>query len=212
MTQDDLSYAIDKPPFFAGLRWLGIQFKLIGWAGFWAKLALALVSLVIVLFAAATLNRAPVVIGQTVGVAPPSISVGIPFLIGGVVCLGISVYWSYFFTRLSHRLVVPTPKGQPTKAETARYIKLALITDLIGMLLMVFGAESIGGILLGKAFSQGIGFSFNIDPSRFIQPSDLLVILASIHGITGLFIGIASTLWLLQQTFRQRPPSVSEER
>jgi hypothetical protein len=185
---------------------LGLQFKFIGWGSFWIKLALAIVSLVIVLFASATLGNRTPAIGQTLPTGP-GVGVGIPFLIGGIVCLAISVYWSFFFTRLSHRLVVPTPKGQPSRAETTRYIKLTIITDLIGMALMVFGAESIGGILLGKAFSQGIGFSFNIDPSRFIQPSDLLVILASIHGITGLFIGLASSLWLLQQTVQQRPPT-----
>jgi hypothetical protein len=210
MTRDDLAYSdpdlLDEVPFFPGLRLLGLQFKLIGWASFWLKLALALVCIVIVLFASATLNNRPLIVGQTLPTGP-GVGVGIPFLIGGIVCLSISIYWSFLFTRLSQRLAVPTPKGQPSKAETIRIIKLTLITDLIGMGLMVLGGESIGGILLGKAFTQGIGFSFNLDPSRFIQPSDLLVILASIHGMAGLFIGLASSLWLLQQTVRQRPPA-----
>jgi Protein of unknown function (DUF3611) len=89
-------------------------------------------------------------------------------------------------------------------------IKLALITDLIGMLLMVVGGESIGGVLFGKALSQGVGSFINIDPSRFIQPSDLLVILSCIHGISGLFIGLSSSLWLLQQTYMQRPAAGAE--
>ena len=73
---------------------------------------------------------------------------------------------------------------------------------------MVIGGESIGGVLLGKALSQGVGSFINIDPSRFIQPSDLLVLLSCIHGLTGLFIGIATSLWLLQQTVMQRPAAV----
>jgi Protein of unknown function (DUF3611) len=195
----------DSLPFFPALRVLGYQFRLIGWLSFWLKLVLAIITLVIVVFASATASGRSPVTGQAVSAA--NINIGIPFLIGGVVCLIISVAWSFGYTRLGRRLVVPTPKMQPSKSETSRTIKLALITDLIGMLLMVVGGESIGGVLFGKALSQGVGSFINIDPSRFIQPSDLLVILSCIHGLTGLFIGIASSLWLLQQTVMQRPAS-----
>jgi hypothetical protein len=198
-------------PFFPTLRVLGYQFRLIGWGSLWLKLVLALVSLVIVVFASIT-NKRPTTIVMGQPVASPSVmgvGIGIPFLIGGVICLGISVYWSYRYTQLGHRFLVPTPKMQPSKAETTKLVKLALITDLIGMLLMVLGGESIGGVLFGKALSQGNG-SFIIDPSRFIQPSDLLTILACIHGITGLFAGLACSLWLLQRTVQQKPPGGSD--
>ncbi|MCG9892613.1 MAG: DUF3611 family protein [Thermosynechococcaceae cyanobacterium MS004] len=204
MTQPDYKTQLDAPPFYPALRGLGYQFRLIGWLSFWLKLVLAIVTLVIVLFATATANNRAAIPGQ-VSTPAVSIGIGIPFLIGGVVCLAISVFWSWNFTRLGRRFVVPTPKMQPSKTETSRTLKLALITDLIGMLLMVIGGESIGGVLFGKALSQGVGSFINIDPSRFIQPSDLLVILSCIHGITGLFIGISCSLWLLQQTFMQRP-------
>jgi hypothetical protein len=203
------SGSIESLPFLSGLRILGYQFKLIGWLSFWLKLVLAVVSIGIVLFASTSLGSRTVAPGQVVPTAGAGIGIGIPFLIGGVVCLFISVYWSFFYTRLSHRFVKPTPKGQPSKTETTRWVKAALITDLIGMLLMVIGAESIGGILFGKALSQGVGSFINIDPSRFIQPGDLLVILGSIHGIAGLFIGLSSSLWLLQQTVMQKPPAIA---
>jgi uncharacterized membrane protein len=204
------SKTVDSPPFFSGLRILGYQFKLIGWASFWIKLVLAIAATVIVLFATSTLAGRAVTPGQPVPTTGAGVGLGVPFLIGGVVCLAISVYWSFFYTRLSRRLVKPTPKGQPSKTETTNWIKAALITDLIGMLLMVIGAEAIGGILFSKALSQGVGSFINIDPSRFIQPGDLLVILGSIHGIAGLFVGLSSSLWLLQQTVMQKPPVVSD--
>ncbi len=196
----------DAPPFFPALRGLGYQFRLIGWISFWMKLALAVISLIIVIFASSTASSRSPVTGQVAAAA--NINIGIPFLIGGVVCLVISLVWSFIYTRLGRRLVIPTPRMQPSKSETSRTIKLALTTDLIGMLLMVIGGESIGGVLLGKALSQGVGSFINIDPSRFIQPSDLLVLLSCIHGLTGLFIGIATSLWLLQQTVMQRPAAV----
>ena len=201
--------SITSPPFLSGLRILGYQFKWIGWISFGLKLILAITALVIVLFASASLAGRPTVSGQPVPTAGVGIGLGMPFLIGGVVCLGVSAYWSFFFTRLSRRLIQPTPKGQPSKTETTRWIKAALITDLVGLLLMVIGAESIGGVLFGKALSQGVGSFINIDPSRFIQPGDLLVILGSIHGIAGLSIGLSSSLWLLQQTVMQKPPAIS---
>lgn len=204
------STSLESPPFFVGLRILGFQFKLIGWVSFWLKLVLAIAATVIVLFASATLSGRAVSPGQPAPTAGAGVGLGVPFLIGGVVCLAISVYWSFFYTRLSRRLVKPTPKGQPSKAETTNWIKAALITDLIGMLLMVIGAEAIGGILFSKALSQGVGSFINIDPSRFIQPGDLLVILGSIHGMAGLFVGLSSSLWLLQQTVMQKPPAISD--
>jgi hypothetical protein len=209
MTTASSGSSITSPPFLSGLRILGYQFKWIGWVSFWLKLFLAIASIVIVLFAALSLGGRPNVAGQPVPTAGVGIGLGMPFLIGGVVCLAISAYWSFFFTRLSRRLIQPTPKGQPSKTETTRWIKAALITDLIGLLLMVIGAESIGGILFGKALSQGGGGGFMIDPSRFIQPGDLLVILGSIHGIAGLSIGLSGSLWLLQQTVMQKPPTIS---
>jgi hypothetical protein len=205
-----MTTSLDSTPFFPALKLLGHQFRWIGWGSFWLKLVLALVSLVIVLFASVTGNRTSMVVGQTiVSSAGIGVGIGIPFLLGGVICLGISVYWSFRYTQLGQRFLVPTPKMQPSKTETTTQVKLALLTDLIGMLLMVVGGESIGGILLGKALSQGNG-AFIMDPSRFIQPSDLLTVLACIHGIAGLFAGLASSLWLLQRTVQQRPPGGAE--
>ncbi len=208
-----MTKSVDSPPFLPALRVLGYQFRLIGWGSFWLKLVLTLVTAGIVLFASIAMSGSPRPVPGAAGQvaqASPSVSIGIPFLIGGVICLAISVFWSFTFTRLGRRFLVPTAQMQPSKTETTRRIKLALMTDLIGMALMVIAGEAVGGVLFGKALSQGVGSFINIDPSRFVQPFDLLVVLSCIHGITGLFIGLVSALWLLQQTTQQKPPTSSE--
>jgi hypothetical protein len=212
---------IDAPPFISELRTLGSQFRLVGWVGLWLKLVLAAISLIIVLFAAVASSSPqqiqripnPNFPGQMIPVQAPSgpgVAVGLPLIIVGVICLVLSVYWSFTYTRISRRFLVPTPQMQPTKAETLRRLRFSIITDLVGLLFMVLGSEAIGGILFGKAISQGVGSFINLDPSRLVQPIDLLVILACFHTIAGLFVGLAGSLWLLQLAIMQRPVASSE--
>jgi hypothetical protein len=211
-------------PFIPQLRTLGSQFRLVGWVGLWLKLILAVISLIIVIFAAISSSSPqqirypnPAFPGQNIPFQQyqqfqtgPSVTVGLPLIIVGVVCLALSVYWSFSYTRMARRFLAPTPKMQPTRAETLGRLRFSIITDLIGLLFMVLGSEAIGGILLGKALSQGVGSFINFDPSRLVQPIDLLVILACFHTFAGLFVGLAGSLWLLQLAIMQRPGGSSE--
>jgi hypothetical protein len=208
-------------PFIPQLRTLGSQFRLVGWIGLWLKLVLAVISLIIVFFAAVSSSSPqqirypnPVYPGQNIPLQQlptgSSTAVGLPLIVVGVACLAVSVYWSFNYTRVARRFLVPTPKMQPTKAETLGQLRFAIITDLLGLLFMVLGSEAIGGILFGKVITQGVGSFINFDPSRLVQPIDLLVILACFHTIAGLFIGLAGSLWLLQLAIMQRPGGSSE--
>jgi hypothetical protein len=191
----------------AGFRSLGISFRLVGWASFWIKLILAIISGVTILFAFPFAffrqNLTPNVANVPGQVSPSSPSGGLGLLIIaiGIVFLSVSVFWSFRFTRFSRRFLVPgaTP---PTKAETLRMVKLALLTDVIGMLMAVVGGEWIVGVIIGKAISQGVVFA---GLTRIVEPIELLVVQACINTMAGQFAGIASSLWLLQRTTQIRP-------
>jgi hypothetical protein len=69
--------------------------------------------------------------------------------------------------------------------------------------LALLGAEAIVGLLLGKAVNQGPTGFFNIDPTKFIQWIDILVVQASINVILAQFGAISTSLWLLNKMSKQ---------
>lgn len=193
----------------AGFRSLGISFRLVGWASFWLKLVMGIVSGGIVLFAApfAFFNQnVPAGVPGQPSTSSPSGGLGLLIITFGIICLGISVFWSYRFTRFSRRFLTPAA-GQPSKSETLRLVKMALLTDIIGMLIAVIGGQWIVGVIIGKAISQGIVFAGGASLIRVVEPIELFVIQACINTMSGLFAGIAASLWLLQRTNQIRPQS-----
>ncbi|PZD72464.1 hypothetical protein C1752_03718 [Acaryochloris thomasi RCC1774] len=192
----------------AGFRGLGISFRLVGWASFWIKLVLAIISGVTILFAFPfaffrqnLTPNVPNVPGSQVAASSPSGGLGLLIIAIGIVFLSVSVFWSFRFTRFSRRFLIPGA-NPPTKAETLRMVKLALVTDVFGMLMAVIGGEWIVGVIIGKAISQGVVFA---GLTRIVEPIELLVVQACINTMAGQFAGIASSLWLLQRTTQIRP-------
>ncbi len=193
----------------ANFRSLGISFRLVGWASFWIKLVLAIVSAGTVLFAApfAFFNQnLPAGVPGQPSTSSPSGGLGLLIITIGILFLGASVFWSFRYTRFSRRFLVPTANAKPSKADTLRLVKLALLTDVIGMLIAVIGGEWIVGVIIGKAISQGIVFAGGASLIRVVEPIELFVIQACINTVAGQFAGIASSLWLLQRTTQVRPP------
>ena len=203
-----MSRMLDGGNVSAGFRSLGISFRLVGWASFWIKLVMGIVSGGIVIFAApfAFFNQnVPAGIPGKPSTSSPSGGLGLLIITIGIICLGVSVFWSYRYTRFSRRFLIPGANTKPSKSETVRMVKIALITDIIGMLVAVVGGQWIVGVIIGKAISQGIVFAGGASLIRVVEPIELFVIQACINTMAGLFAGIASSLWLLQRTTQIRP-------
>ncbi|MGB7416180.1 MAG: DUF3611 family protein [Thermosynechococcaceae cyanobacterium] len=204
-----MSRMLDGGSAAAGFRSLGISFRLVGWFSFWIKLVMGIVSGGIVLFATpfAFANRnAPAGIPGQPSTSSPSGGLGLLIIAIGIICLGVSVFWSYRYTRFSRRFLIPNAGTKPSKSETVRFVKLALLTDIVGMLVAVIGGQWIVGVIIGKAISQGIVFAGGASLIRVVEPIELFVIQACINTMTGLFAGIASSLWLLQRITQVRSP------
>ena len=191
--------------FSSGFRGLGISFRIVGWISFWLKLVLGVIAGILVPFAlsASSLIRSrPRGLGsnQVVDTSNPLNGFGLLIIIVAIVFLLASVIWSFWYTRFSRRFM-GSKATYPSKGETIRLVKLALLTDLLGMLIAVVGGEWIVGITLGEVIALSGG---GLLAGRSVQP-ELFMIQACINTMAGQFVGIASSLWLLQRITYVRP-------
>ena len=134
----------------------------------------------------------------------PTTGIGVLVTIFGIAVLVFNMYWALFRYIPIGRKLDGTAANRPRKSETIQVLRTGLIASLIGILLsLLLGAEATVGLLAAKAFNQGIGGFVNTDPSKFIQPLDILVVQASINVILAQFFGITASLWLLNRMSRQ---------
>ncbi|MGA7935330.1 MAG: DUF3611 family protein [Kovacikia sp.] len=190
---------LDKPgsaPLSPSLAEIARTFRLAGWIGFWVQLVLTVISSIILIFAGA-LSRSP---GSNQN--SPTTGIGVVVTVFGIVVLLFNMYWALFRYIPIGRQLDGNPSSRPKRAETIKVLRTGLIASLIGMLLSLLGAEATVGLLAAKAFNQGIGGFVNTDPSKFIQPLDILVVQASVNVVLAQFFGIGSALWLLNRITR----------
>jgi hypothetical protein len=176
------------------VRKIAAQLRRVGWAGFWLQLVLAVVSSLIFLFA---------IPFASTGASNPGTGGSLLFAVGGLLVLYASTYWSFRYVMTSRKL--KNPDLRPKKADTIKLVQWGLMSSVLGMGSSVMGAESIAGTLLGKSLSLAQPFAvYSPDAlSKIIQPLDIFIVLANTHTITGHFIGIVSSLWLLSQLNKQ---------
>jgi hypothetical protein len=190
----------EKPPL--AVQRVAFALRTAGWVCFWVQSVLAVVATIILLFAIPfALPRA-----TPTGAAPTNAGTGggVFLAICGLLVLGYSIYRAFRFTRLSRELRSPANAVRPKKADTIADVRLTLMSNLAGMLLTLIGAEAISGTLLAKSLSQPQAFfGTAIDLSRFIQPLDIFVVLANTHASVAHFVGILTTLWLLDRIYKQ---------
>ncbi|AFZ00776.1 DUF3611 family protein [Calothrix sp. PCC 6303] len=170
-------------------------FRLTGWITFWSQLALGIVSGGILLFASIPRNTGGTVNNSGAGI-------GVFFAITGLVALGIGLFISFRYIRIGRQLDSGNPSNRPRKIETVQVVRLGLVVHLVGILLTLVGAQAIVGILLTKSLtvSQVIpGTITQVDPSRVIQPLDILVVQANTNTVSAHFAGLLGSIWLLNK-------------
>lgn len=165
--------------------------RLGGWACFWSQIVLAVISALILLFGLFSLPNSKANAGS---------GGGLLFAGLGLAALGFSIYLAFRYPQLAKKLQSPTPSLRPTKADTTKQVKMALISNMTGMLLTLLGAEALNGILLAKSLSQPQSLIQTTGNLRdFIQPLDIFLVLGNTHTIVAHFVGIAAALLLLNQ-------------
>ena len=164
--------------------------RLTGWATLWVQLLLAVVSGLVLLFAATSRSFS--------SQQNPGIGVGIFWAVGGILALLLSIYWDFRYTRIGRSLDNPNSVLHPSKADTTTIIRLGIIIGLVGILLTILGAGVTVAVLVAKSISQPPGVTI-IDPYRVIRPLDVFVMLANINGIAAHFVGTIASIWLLER-------------
>ena len=179
------------------LKDIARTFRMTGWISLWVQLVLTVISSVILIFAGA-LSRS-----GGANQNSPTTGIGVLVTIFGIAVLVFNMYWALFRYVSIGKKLDGSAANRPRKSDTIQVLRTGLIASLIGILLSLLGAEATIGLLAAKAFNQGIGGFVNTDPSKFIQPLDILVVQASINVIFAQFFGIAAALWLLNRMSKQ---------
>ena len=177
------------------LREIAKTFRLTGWISFWIQLVLTVVASIILLFAGA-LSRGGAAQNS------PTTGIGVFVTLLGILVLFFNMYWAVFRYIPIGRKLDGSPLNRPKRPETIQVLRVGLWISLVGMLLSLLGAQATVGLLAAKAFNQGIGGFVNTDPSKFIQPLDILVVQASVNVILAQFFGLTAALWLLNRVSR----------
>ncbi|MFM7427537.1 MAG: DUF3611 family protein [Elainella sp.] len=190
------------------LRRVATAFRFGGWISFWTQIVLAVVSGVVLLFAAGSFGAAatqpvapvPGAVPVPSGGVNPGTGAGLFLAVLGLLALFAGAYWAFRYTRLSRKLRSAQDRPKRGAALQALYIGLGI--NLVGMLLTILGAQAIVGSLVAKSFAQGIGiFSGNFQ--RFINPLDIFLVQANTNTIMAHFIGLVATLAILRAVERQ---------
>lgn len=182
-----------SPP---NLQEIAKTFRLTGWISFWVQLVLTVISSIILLFASALSGASAN--NQT----SPSNGIGVVVTVAGILVLGFNMYWALFRYVPIGRKLAGNPAARPRKSETLQILRMGLQASVVGIFVSLLGAQATVGLLAAKAFNQGVGGLVTVDPSRFIQPLDILVVQASVNVILAQFFGISAALWLLNKMTR----------
>lgn len=172
------------------IRDIANAFRLTGWVSFWMQLALMAVSSIALLFAATGQNFAE---GAATG-----LSIGVFWGVCGVVLSGFGLFLAFRYTQIAKGLTKQDANTRPKKADTVRLLQIGLIAGLVGILLTLFGAGSAVGVLVAKTVSQPPGVAIT-DPNKIVRALDVFVVVASLCGATGHYVGTVAALWLLRQ-------------
>lgn len=185
-----------SPP---NIQQIGKSFRLTGWVCLWFQVVLTVVSSIVLIFAALF---SPSRFANPNNPSSSSFSTfaGVGLTTIGILALCFSIYWAFRYVVIGRQLV--NKSTRPKKTDVIQTLRLGLYAGLGGMLVAIFGAEAITGVLVGKAsVSQGSGFAIN--PSQVVQSLDMFTVLASLQVILAHFGGIAAALLLLNKMSRQ---------
>ncbi len=167
--------------------------RLAGRIGFWLQLGLAAVCVLTVFFAIAGRNFSD----ET----NPAIGIGIFWAISSIFVLAYTIYLGFRLTRIGKGLLTLSPEVRPKKTDTMRLLRSGTMASLIGILLNLLGSGVTIALLVAKAVSQPPGVAIT-DPNQIIRGLDVFVTLANVNGIAAHFVGVVSSLWLIEQVHR----------
>lgn len=181
--------ASDTPSGFQIRQKLAQEFYLAGWIGFWSELVLAVISTV-------TLSIALSNPGFNINLRS---GIGLLSVLGGLIVLGLNVYWMWRYVRMAQRLPDPDPAIHPTPVKVRQLLHQGMTLHFAGIFLALIATQIIVGALLLKVLTIPEGLTI-YQTRQLIEPLDIFVMQASTLMVTAGCIGLLVTFWLLKQT------------
>ncbi|MEM7553116.1 MAG: DUF3611 family protein [Cyanobacteria bacterium P01_A01_bin.84] len=179
------------------IREVGNTFRMVGWASFGLQLALIIISSVVLFLFIAFGQKST---GSNTNAGAGS---GVFFTICGLVALGVGIYLTFRYKNIGRKLLSSNSDNRPRKSQTVQVLRLGLTVNLVGMLLTLLGVQAIAGGLAIKAISSQTSASgLVVDPNRIISGLEMFVVLASVQVMTGHFVGVVGSIWLLNRITR----------
>ncbi|HEY9604927.1 MAG TPA: DUF3611 family protein [Allocoleopsis sp.] len=165
--------------------------KKIGWIGFWIQLGLLVVSggILLVTLANPSLD---------LNASNPMSESAVFFAVGGLLILGLSIYWNWRYIRLARRLRVSHPATHLKKSDVIRLLQQGLLVNSVGTILTLLSVAASIGTLLGKSLTQVEGLVID-NASQFVKPLDILLVQANINTMIAHFVGIVIVSWLMSR-------------
>lgn len=122
--------------------------------------------------------------------------VGIFIAVFSLIALGFSVYWAYRYRQLAKQLQRVNPDVQPSRTEIIRFLRIGLLTSLVGLLLALIASEISLVALVADAISRPQGVAV-YERENVVRSADLLLILAQFNILGAHFFGSLNSLGLL---------------
>eukprot|EP00793_Prasinoderma_coloniale_P006170 PRCOL_00004645-RA len=169
-----------------------------GWIAFWAQLVCSVVSTVILLFSLAFEK-----------VSLPG-QLGLGLTVAGVGMAFLSTFAAYSLMLLGRalgRAAESGGEGAASKGQVVgRLVKMCYV-NVIGMGATVAGAEAVIGLLVGKSLTSATTALFQNGMYNYqpVLPLDIFLVQASINTIVAHFVGLVSSLYLLQKITAPKP-------
>lgn len=188
--------------------------RIVGWSSFIIQAGLAAASSVLLLLAVSgrNFNQAIVTPPGIPGAAitatqatTPGLGIGIFWAVCGVLVLLFGIYLAFRLIRFAKRLRNPDPLVHPHRGKVMEVLRLAVITGIVGMLLMILGSGATIGVLLAKSVAQPQGVAIYY-PSRIIRSLDVFVAAANTTGLTAHFVGAVASLGVFNWLHRPTDP------
>lgn len=170
--------------------------KLAGNLGFWLQLVFGVIAAVLLLLSIAGLSSNP---QEADNINSAAIGFSIFCATGGVIALVISILLYFRYKKIAFLIQAKELSDRPQRRTTLRMIKLGLVTNLVGMLLAIMGAEAYVGLLLGKLSNITPGVIATTGNPNLPTASEILLVLANTHTILCHYLGIVIALWLLNR-------------
>ena len=177
---------------------------MLGWIAFWIQLVLAVIPVLLLLFALFMKGLTSEGLGTTLEAT---------FAYACLLFLLFSLLWSFRYTRLGRKLAGPAPR--PHSGVTMRILWTGLIGNLVGMVCSILVAMGAVGTMLFKVLSRPQGAIPTIDlrsgasaagaaSSQWIVPLDVIWLQSLINTMAAQVVGIVVTLFLLYRISQMR--------